>query len=81
MTIVAPDLLLWGGRLVGSRGGKSRAGEFARICRRRHSCDSFPNRPYGRPILLWLKGNEGMSEVLVRSLPLLNASLRPVLAA
>ena len=62
MTIVSLDRLLCGGRFVGSRGGQSRLGEFARICRRRRSCDSFRNRPYGPPILLCPKGNEGMSE-------------------
>src|SRR5665213_2646177 len=65
MTILFPDLLLRGGRFVASRGGKSRLGEFARICRRRRSCDSFPNRPYGRPILLCPMENEGMSELYV----------------
>src|ERR1019366_2800935 len=64
MTILSPDLLLRGGRFVASRGGKSRLGEFARICRRRRLCDSFPNRPYDRPILLCPKENEGMSEGL-----------------
>ncbi|MDA8051221.1 MAG: hypothetical protein M0002_14675, partial [Rhodospirillales bacterium] len=39
-------------------------GEFARICRRSRSCNSFRNRPYGRPILLCPKENKGMSEVL-----------------
>src|ERR1039457_7289023 len=63
MTIVSLDLMLRAGRFVGSPHGKSRLGEFARICRRRRSCDSFRNRPYGRPILLCPKGNEGMSEV------------------
>src|ERR1039457_5839986 len=62
MTIVSLDLMLRAGRFVGSPHGKSRLGEFARICRRRRSCDFFRNRPYGRPILLCPKGNEGMSE-------------------
>src|ERR1039458_2466042 len=62
MTIVSLDLMLRAERFVGSRGGKRRLGEFARICRRRRSCDSFRNRPYGRPILLCPKGNEGMTE-------------------
>src|SRR5277367_5877427 len=62
MTIVSLDRLLRGGRFVGSRGSKSRLGEFARICRRRRSCDSFPNRPYGQRMLSCPRGNEGMSE-------------------
>src|SRR5271166_1401735 len=62
MTIVSLDRLLRGGRCVGSRGGKSPLGEFARICHRRRSRDSFRNRPHGPPILFYLKGNEGMSE-------------------
>src|SRR5271165_6842594 len=62
MTIAYPGLLLRGGRFVGSRDGKSGKGEFARICRRRRSCDSFRNRPYGQPILSCPKKNEGMSE-------------------
>ena len=62
MTIAYPDLLLPGGRFVGSRDYKSGLGEFARICRRRCSCDSFRNRPYGQPILSCPKENEGMSE-------------------
>src|SRR5580698_8829533 len=62
MTIVSLDRLLPGGRFVGSRGSKSRLGEFARICRRRRSCDSFPNRPYGQRMLSCPRGNEGMSE-------------------
>ena len=45
MTIAYPDLLLRGRRFVGSRDGKSGPGEFARICRRCRSCDSFRNRP------------------------------------
>src|SRR5271168_3938907 len=63
MTIVSLDLLLRAGRLVGSRSGKSRVGEFARICRRWRSCDSFRNRPHYRPILLCPEENEGMSEI------------------
>src|SRR5277367_331319 len=62
MTIVSLDRLLRGGRFVGSRGSKSRLGEFARICRRRRSCDSFPNRPYGQRMLSCPRGNEGMSQ-------------------
>jgi hypothetical protein len=62
MTIAHPDLLLRGGRFVGSRGGKSGPGEFARIYRCRRSGDSFRNRPHGRPILSRPKENEGMSE-------------------
>ena len=31
--------------------------------RRQRPCDSFRNRPYGRPILLCPKENEGMSEI------------------
>src|SRR5271170_7569756 len=62
MTIVSLDRLSRGGRFVASYGVGSRLGEFARICRRRRSCDSFPNRPYGQRILLCPKGNEGMSE-------------------
>src|SRR5277367_6463296 len=65
MTIVSLDRLLPGGRFVGSRGSKSRLGEFARICRRRRSCDSFPNRPYGQRMLSCPRGNEGMSEGLI----------------
>src|SRR5271168_2626529 len=64
MTIVSLDRLLRGGRFVGSRGSKSRLGEFARICRRRRSCDSFPNRPYGQRMLSCPRGNEGMSEAI-----------------
>jgi hypothetical protein len=65
MTIAYPDLLLRGGRFVGARDCKSGPGEFARKCRRRRSCDSFRNRPYGQPILSCPKENEGMSEGLI----------------
>ena len=63
MTIVSLDRLLRGGRFAGSRSGQSRLGEFARICRRRRSKAILSrNRPYGPPILLCPKKNEGMSE-------------------
>ena len=53
-----------GREICRSCGNKSRTGEFARICRRRRSYDSFRNRSHGRLIRLCPNENGGMSEGL-----------------
>src|ERR1700722_3742132 len=77
MTIVTPDSALPAGRLAGWGGAGNRLGDFARMCHRWRSQDSFRNRAYGRPILLCPTEMRGL--VSIRP-PICSLPLVPVLA-